>query len=359
MSHLHFTTKKKYKHLNFDHFSYIQSQYNFFILSNSKNKTIFMKSLATEIGTSLSNLYSIINDGLISVKNYDLTQRIEFSAQKAFQSRKPSIPNNSKFNSVKLFTSLVSDAFFDDSNIESIDEIVNSLKIQFPLLPCVSTKTFYNYIHKGLINIKVHHLPYVLRRKKPKLIKIPKRHKGTSIELRPNHIEDRLEFGHWEGDLIVGGNYKGAGAILTLVERKTRYVISVKLISKSSKQVYMAINKLERKYGVLFKSIFKTITFDNGSEFSRFEDIEKSILNSKDKRTKVYFAHPYASYERGTNENCNKLFRIKIPKGKNILKISPEHIQSITSMINNKRRRILNYKPSFLLFENEIQILIN
>lgn len=199
-------------------------------------------------------------------------------------------------------------------------------------------------------------LPQALKRK-PKYHKPEsKRQKGTSIDERPVEVKDRMVFGHWEGDLVVGGNYQGAGALLTLVERMTRQLIAIPLKAKTAKQVYMAINKLERYYGFnLFKNVFKTITFDNGSEFSRFNDLETSIIKPKEKRTTIFFAHPYAAFERGSNENCNRLIRVKIPKGKCILKLSKENIAKVIAMINNKRRKINNYQSSQLLFEIEIE----
>ena len=294
MSYLNYNTKSKFKHLNFKHYLFIQSEYNHFISSKSKNKTAFMNNLASSIGTSLSNLYNIVNDGMISILNHDLTYRSEFSAKVAFDTRHPQRSSNSKLSKCLPFINLVCETFFDNNNLSSIDEIVHSLIIDFPNIDSVCTKTIYNYINNGSIDIKKYHTPYILRRKPKTIKREPKRQKGVSIDFRDKIVETREEFGHWEGDLIVGGNYVGAGAIFTLVERKTRKVISFKLNDKTSKQVYMAINKLEREYKDLFPKIFKTITFDNGSEFSRYKDFEKSILFPKKKRTKVYFAHPYS-----------------------------------------------------------------
>ena len=90
--------------------------------------------------------------------------------------------------------------------------------------------------------------------------------KGTSITERPEYIKDREEFGHWEGDLVTGPRDGQNGAYLTLIERKTRFYYMIPISAKSSKQVYMQINKFQF-YGDSFKDIFKSITFDNGSEF--------------------------------------------------------------------------------------------
>ena len=157
----------------------------------------------------------------------------------------------------------------------------------------VSTKTFYNYIHDGKVSIKPIDLPRMLRRRTKKNWKtyIPKRQKGTSIEERPKSIETREEFGHWEGDLVTGPRDGQHGAYLTLIERKTRFYYMIPITSKSSKKVYMQINKLHKFYDDNFKKIFKSITFDNGNEFARWKDIEKKP-GTKEKRTTIYFGRP-------------------------------------------------------------------
>lgn len=108
-----------------------------------------------------------------------------------------------------------------------------------------------------------------------------------------------------------------------------------------------AIDKLERKYRKEFKNKFKTITFDNGAEFRNWESIEKSYDKRKtEPRTQVYYAHPYRSGERGSNENNNRLIRRFIPKGTNITEISEEYIQWIEDWINNLLRPMFGYKSA-------------
>lgn len=128
--------------------------------------------------------------------------------------------------------------------------------------------------------------------------------------------------------------------------------------SKKSKNVYLAINKLNKLYGDNFKDIFKSITFDNGSEFARFKDMEIKP-GTNEQRTKVYFAHPYASSERGSNEKCNQLIRYYIPKGTDINKVDASLIEEVRLGINNKKRKILGYKSAELLFKNELKNNLN
>ena len=111
------------------------------------------------------------------------------------------------------------------------------------------------------------------------------------------------------------------------------------------------LDKIERKMGSKkFRETFKTITCDNGCENLDFEGIERSVL-TKNKRTKVYYAHPYSAWERGTNENNNKLIRRFIPKGADIGKFSHERIKMIEHWMNNYPRRKLNGLSSFMLIK--------
>ena len=140
-------------------------------------------------------------------------------------------------------------------------------------------------------------------------------------------------------DTVVGK--KGTSAVLlVLTERKTREEIIRKMKSKSQYCVVKEIDKIERKLGSKkFRETFKTITCDNGCENLDYEGIERSVL-TKQSRTKVYYAHPYSAWERGSNENANKLIRRFIPKGVDIGEFSHERIKMIEHWINNYPRRI-------------------
>ena len=127
----------------------------------------------------------------------------------------------------------------------------------------------------------------------------------------------------------------------------------IPISSKSSKTVYMQINKLHKFYGDSFKDIFKSITFDNGSEFSRWKDMEVKP-NTKEKRTKIYFGRPYHSCDRASNENCNGLIRYFIQKGTDINTIDKKTSIDINNKINQKKRKILGYLPAEKLFLDEL-----
>lgn len=171
-----------------------------------------------------------------------------------------------------------------------------------------------------------------------------------SIENRPKEANNRSEYGHWEGDLVIGKRKKG-NVLFTLTERKTREEIIIKIKGKNTKYVVKALNKLERKYGKRFYRKFKTITFDNGVEFKDYKSMEKSCLR-KGKRTSIYYAHPYCSGERGSNENNNRLIRRFIPKGTIIDDIPVKFIQKVEDWINNYPRAMFDYKSTNMILSN-------
>ena len=167
-----------------------------------------------------------------------------------------------------------------------------------------------------------------------------------SIDYRPKEANTREEYGHWEGDLVIGTRKRGS-VLFTLTERKTREEIIVKIAGKKAEYVAQAIDLIEKKYKKEFYTKFKTITFDNGVEFRNWKSLEKSYDNRrKYARTQVYYAHPYRSGERGSNENANRLIRRFIPKGIDITPISEEFIQKIEDWINNYPRAMFKYKST-------------
>ena len=213
--------------------------------------------------------------------------------------------------------------------------------------PMVSTKTLYNYIDQCLLSVRNIDLPMKTRlNTKTKRVRKNRRVLGTSIAERPPEIEDREEFGHWEID-TVEGKKSDDNALLTLVERKTRNYYAILIDDQDHDSVDYAMKQLQDTFGELFPQVFKTITSDNGSEFS-------NLAASLEGVTDVYFARPYAPYERGSNERHNGLLRRYIPKGKAISDYSREAIKRIYQTLNNLPRKILNYQQPAVLFEQEL-----
>ena len=213
----------------------------------------------------------------------------------------------------------------------------------------ISKTTLYRYIRMGLFphlsmdNIKG-------REKKYQHVRAKRAPRGMSIEKRPETIANREEFGHWEMDCVCG---KGRSVILVLTERKTRREILHPMESQSARNVVRFINKLEKRYGKQFKEIFKSITVDNGSEFSDAKGIEKSIFNGK--RTNVYYCHPYSSWERGSNERMNREIRRLIPKGTDIGILTKAYIKHVQDWVNTYPREIFGYATSEEIFQKELQ----
>ena len=152
-------------------------------------------------------------------------------------------------------------------------------------------------------------------------------------------------------DTLVGSKSKDDPVLLTFMERKARFEIMFKIYQKSQQNyVDEAMKQLYERLGDRATSIFKTMTSDNGSEFAGIYEMLTDI-------TDVYFAHPYASYERGAKENQHNLIRGFIPKGKRLADISANTINQIQQWINNIPRKILDYLPAKEAFINEIQSL--
>jgi len=153
--------------------------------------------------------------------------------------------------------------------------------------PMVCTKTLYNYIDSGLLKVRNIDLLQKTRRKPRDKTKKreQKREMGKSIDLRPKEAETREEFGHWETDTMVGKR-SNDGVLLTLTERKTRHQHIFSLESKTRESVREAFAMLKASYGELFEEVFKSVTADNGSEFS---DLSKILEELK---SEAYFAHP-------------------------------------------------------------------
>ena len=216
----------------------------------------------------------------------------------------------------------------------------------------ICTKTLYNYIDNGLfLNISNKDLPIKKQGKKRDYKPIRRialnNIKGRSIEERPVETESRNELGHWEMDCVVGS---GKACLLVMTERKSRKELIFPMESKTQACVLEVMDKLEKQHKTKFSTIFKSITMDNGSEFLDMAGLEKSCINPSKPRTICYYAHPFSSWERGSNENANRLIRRFIPKGARLEDFSHSDIKRIERWINNYPRRIFNYKNAFQIF---------
>ena len=170
------------------------------------------------------------------------------------------------------------------------------------------------------------------------------RPKGRSIEERPAIANERSEIGHWEVDTVVGRRDGMDSVVLTLLEKSTDQYITLRIPSRTSEAVMAAMNGIRSEHSERFSQIFKTITSDNGSEFEELSEIEQW-------GSKVYFAHPYSSWERPQNERHNGLLRRYIPKGVSIDGYSAEEILAFSDEINGLPRKLLGYRTPEELFD--------
>jgi IS30 family transposase len=207
----------------------------------------------------------------------------------------------------------------------------------------------YNYVDKDLIDIGKIDLPEKTKRShKRERIRKNRKKLGDSIEERPKTVESREKFGNWEIDSVLGKKGEKEPVIVTIVERKTRKCIWLKARDHTADALMEVIEKAFKPYLERINEIFKTITADNGSEFSRLSEL-------KSKGIGIYFTHPFSSFEKGTNECHNRMLRRFIPKGKSMLDYSQEDINYFVKIIDRLPRKILDYQTPEELFERELK----
>ena len=158
----------------------------------------------------------------------------------------------------------------------------------------------------------------------------------------PEEIRKRVRIGDWEGDTVYGG--VGKGLLVTLVDRKSRHLKMGLLASRTAEGTRLVIERLLRGLPV------KSVSLDNGSEFSEFHKLEKSLS------TLVYFAEPHKPWQRGTNENTNDIVRFFFPKGFDFRTVTDEDIQFVENLINNRPRKCLGWKTPAEIFEESVAL---
>ncbi len=166
--------------------------------------------------------------------------------------------------------------------------------------------------------------------RKVKKPSIPNR---VPLDARPRSVENRRQYGHWEGDSLI--SRKSKVALNTLVERKSRLVLITKLSRRGADETNQAVIGRLKKFPAKGR---RTLTLDNGAENAQHETLSAKL------GIKCYFARPYASWERGTNENLNGLIRWYLPKGTDFRKITLEQIARIEYLLNSRPRKCLGYK---------------
>lgn len=223
-------------------------------------------------------------------------------------------------------------------------------------VPPFSPRMVYRCVERGDFGADAGILPRKgrqRRRARARRKPVPPGRRG--IDQRPESAEDRAELGHWEGDLVVGPKGTSA-ALLTLVERKTRLPIVRLVPDKSSASVVAAVDEIEREHADVWDVAFKTITWDNGTEFSDFEGLERSCLPWKagEERWLSYYAHPNCPHERGSNENFNGLIRRLLPKGTDLSRLTVDDVAKVEAWAAEYPRRRLGGRSSLEAFRDAV-----
>jgi len=224
----------------------------------------------------------------------------------------------------------------------SPEQIAGRLKLE--RLPTVSHERIYLYVYADKRRGGTLHCQLRSQKKQRKRYggyirrgQIPNR---TSIEERPAIVASKRRFGDWEADTIIGGRHQGG--ILSLVERKSKLTRLHKLETKAAAEMKDASIALLRP---LIDRVH-TITVDNGKEFCQHEQITAAL------QAPIYFAHPYASWERGLNENTNGLVRQYFPKKYDFARITNAQVKRVTELLNNRPRKTLGYRtPNEVFFK--------
>ncbi len=319
------------------------------------------EEIAEQLHFHRSTIYREYNKGKYIHRNSDYTEEERYSSdlgQKAHDYAQEGKGRALKIGNDRELAEYIEDKIVNDRfSPEAALADVERSGIEFKTT--ISLRTLYRYIDNGIfLKLTNKDLPIKSKKKKHnKKVQVQKRASaGESIENRPKEAKDREIFGHWEMDTVKGKRGVTKSCMLVLTERKTRDEIIIKMKDQGAASVVEALDRLERKYGDMFYKIFRSITVDNGVEFADYEGLERSVLK-EGKRTFVFYCHPYSSWERGTNENNNRLIRRHIPKGVDFDDTTDAEIAYIEEWINNYPRGIFDYKTSAELFEEEIKKL--
>lgn len=301
--------------------------------------------IARQLGFTRQTIYNELRRGsCLQIKEVNGVQRdvIEYSAYKAQRAtawNQTAKGRGLKIGSDRAYADFLERKILHD-HFSPAAALAAARHAGFTTQICVAT--LYSYIDKGYFRHLTNKALWI-KSKRPKRAYRPTQRivhgRLPSITQRPEHINDRSELGHWEMDLIVG-KASTKPVLLTLTERKSRMELIFKLPDRRAATVRGVFDDLERK-DRHFKEHFKSITTDNGSEFLEYEKLRRSIRGGN--RFEVYYCHSYAAWEKGCNENHNRMIRRFFPKGTDFRKISKKQIAAIQDWMNGYPRKVLNW----------------
>ena len=300
--------------------------------------------IAKTIGCCRATIYNEINRGMC-IQQHDAEFVEEYCAdvaerkyQENLRAKGPDLKLGSDFALAEYIeTKIVIEHYSPGAALAAIQEEGLTFDTE------ICENTLYNYIYRGdvFLTLTKEHLLYKGKRHKPD----PEKHKrsrtpnGESIEKRDPEVKERTTFGHWEMDSIMGCRGSKA-ALVVLTERLTRYGLVFRVPDHTMGSVVKVLDRLERKMGKDFQRIFQTITVDNGSEFQDWEGMTRAVTGDG-KRTRIYYCHPYSAFERGSNENGNRMIRRKVPKRTDFTGITEAETLEVQRWVNEYPRGIL------------------
>ena len=311
------------------------------LLKENKSKSY----IAKQLNRNRSTITREVNNWVINTTDKYSASIADFYAKDDYLNKR----NKDKIDTYKNLKHFVYRGLLSGFSPE---QIAGRIKLLYPndTIMSISYEAIYQHIYKhrqsylGKKLIKL--LPYHHHKRRANRkfnIKRTRIKEQVNISQRPIHVDLRLEVGHWEGDLMIGVGQKSA--IGTIVERKTRFTFIVKIENRKSATVTQQFAKI---MNTMPKFIRKTMTYDNGMEMANHQWLTQNTGMD------IYFANPYSSWERGTNENTNGLIRRFFPKGTDFNKISIEQLKQAETALNNRPRKVLGYKTPNEMIKQEI-----
>lgn len=305
-----------YKHLTQPLRYYIYMQ-----LSNG----ISVPEVAKAIKVHKSSIYRELNRNADEYGRY-----YEGTAQLKSEKRRENAKQDVRFN---VITDEVKQYMLNHLGDWSPEQIAGRMKID--LKQSISHQTIYDYIRHdkvdgGTLYKKLPHQGKKYKYGNPNKVKIKNR---VDISERPKIVEEKQRIGDFEGDTIVGVRGGGKNCLMTLVDRKSKFTLIRKTLDKSADAIHSAMQSV---YDATIIP-FKTITFDNGTEFSYHGKIAEDV------GCKIYFARPYRSCDRGLNEHTNGQIRRYFPKKTDFSKVSEQEVAMVQDILNNRPRKSLGY----------------
>ena len=286
--------------------------------------------------------YTYMNADYIEVTEY-IPERSQKRYEANLEAKGPGLKIGNHRDYAEKLEELIVD--YDYSPSAALHEIENHPEIYGEFGVRVCRQTLYSYVEKRIFaRLTNKDLPFKGARQKKKtkhIRRMKSAAKGDSIEKRPEEVNTRQEPGHWEMDLVVSCK-GGKSVLLTLTERMSRQEIIMKLPDRRAETIRRAIDRLERRTPD-FQQKFKSVTTDNGSEFLQYDLLRKSCRR-KGQRFDIYYCHSYSAWEKGCNENHNRMIRRFFPKGTNFDQITNRQIRRVQDWMNQYPRKSLAWK---------------